>query len=261
MIRRRTWLAAILLVVFAAGTASARSEYSEEGAKACIDCHGNDHVMGIMETAHANAEDPDTPMAQKECQSCHGPSATHMQFPMQVSNLHFGKQSKAEPKVQNQACLECHANGERADWKVSAHGFEDIVCSTCHSIHVPEKIVLKKAEVASGCSVDGCHNTLMGDSTAADFTHAVGQKLGDDGELTCTGCHNPHGPLSSGRCADCHEQSAEILSKQSEKARRFHEVATRKGTECMRCHKGIAHPIPPLALKLQQEAMEQLIAP
>jgi nitrate/TMAO reductase-like tetraheme cytochrome c subunit len=98
----------------------------------------------------------------------------------------------------------------------------------------------------------------MGTTTASDFSHSVGHDLGGQGKLTCPNCHNPHGPLSSARCLECHPQTPEILAKESEKARRFHEVAERKGTECIRCHKGIAHPIPPLVLQQSEEAMRRL---
>jgi nitrate/TMAO reductase-like tetraheme cytochrome c subunit len=250
------WLVVIVLASSAPMGANARSEYSEEGAKACIDCHETDYVMGILETAHAKASDTRTPAAQKECQSCHGPSATHMQFPMQVANLRFGKASQTKPEVQNEMCLECHADGTQKEWHASAHGFEKVVCSSCHSMHDPAKIVPTEANLDHGCGTGECHGTLMGEASSSDFSHAVGKQLGDQGTLTCTGCHNPHGPLASNRCIDCHPQTPEVLAKESEKARRYHEVAERKGTECIRCHKGMAHPIPPLALEQSKQALE-----
>ncbi len=262
--RRRAvaWLAAGLLGLHP-GSGLAQPGFAGEGAKACIDCHGNEHVLGILKTAHAKVEDPNTPAAQKECQSCHGPSAVHMKYPMQVGNLHFGKESKAQPEVQNQACLECHSKGDRANWKASAHGFERILCSNCHSIHDPKKIVPSEATVSKGCSVDGCHATLMRGKDLAGFSHAVGKKLEmkgmkftNDGRLTCASCHNPHGPLSSTRCIDCHAQSPEVLAKESEKARRYHEIAARKGTQCIRCHQELSHPIRPLEELRKKEAME-----
>jgi nitrate/TMAO reductase-like tetraheme cytochrome c subunit len=258
LLRNRSWLIVIALACYAPDTASARQQYSEEGAVACIDCHETPYVMGILETAHAKVSDARTPAAQKECQSCHGPSATHIRFPMQVANLHFGKDSQTKPEVQNQMCLECHENGARDDWHASAHGFEKVVCSNCHSMHEPGQVVPAKATVSSGCREE-CHQELMEDAKVSDFSHTIGRDLDGKGELTCVGCHNPHGPLSSGRCIDCHAQTPEILAKQSAKAKRFHEVAQRKGTECIRCHKGIAHPIPPLVLQQSEEEMTRLL--
>jgi hypothetical protein len=258
---RHLWLAAVTLAILAPGDAQTASDYSDEGAKACIDCHETPSVMGILKTAHAKVDDPNTPAAQKECQSCHGPSANHIRFPMQVANVHFGGESKAAPEVQNQRCLECHEKGEREAWHASAHGFEKVVCSKCHSMHDPAKIVPVKATVSEGCSTDACHGKLMNGTDPADFTHGIGRVLKGNGndKVTCPDCHNPHGPLNSGRCIDCHAQTPEVLAKESPKAKRFHEVAERKGTECIRCHKGIAHPIPPQAHQQSQDEMKAIL--
>jgi hypothetical protein len=259
-IQRRGWLlASALAYVFGVATAG-EAEYSEEGARACIDCHETSRVMGILETAHAESTDPHTPAAQKQCQSCHGPSAVHMKFPMQVANVHFGTKSGASPRVQNRMCLECHGDdASREGWHASAHGFEDVVCSSCHSAHDPENVVLNRSLVNGRCT-ESCHEDLMGSSTAADFSHALGRELGDKGELTCTGCHNPHGPLDSRRCGECHLRTPEVAAKESPKARRYHEVAELKGTDCIRCHKGIAHPIPPLVLEKSVQELNGLLS-
>lgn len=258
-LRRSAWPLALALTCLAR-IAGGGDGFSEEGAVACIDCHETPYVMGILQTKHADASDPHTPAARKQCQSCHGPSSVHMKFPMQVENVHFGKDSGARPEVQNRMCLDCHGDDpERKDWTASAHGFDHVVCSTCHSMHDPAAIVPIEAAVTSRCT-ESCHEDLMRGSAPTTFSHAVGRDLGGKGELTCAGCHNPHGPLGSGRCGDCHVRTPEEIAKESPKARRYHEVAEEKGTECMRCHKGIAHPIPPLVLQKSQRAMERLIA-
>ena len=63
-----TWVIAAILASLAPGAADATGE--RERVKACLDCHGNARVLGIAETVHANFDDPRTPAAQKQCQSC-----------------------------------------------------------------------------------------------------------------------------------------------------------------------------------------------
>jgi hypothetical protein len=233
------------------------TEYSGEGAQACLDCHETEQVMGIAGTSHADFDDPRTPAAQKQCESCHGPSTVHMQFPMQVANVHFGKASAATAAVQNQRCLACHTDGEQKDWEASAHGFENVLCSSCHSLHTPDALVPSRATVEETCITEACHGDLMKHDAPMDFAHRMdlpgddkppkhtpGAKLADGQSFRCTDCHNPHGLLNEARCLDCHEQRPETLALQGEKARRFHEVAERRGTSCLRCHRDVAHPLP-----------------
>jgi nitrate/TMAO reductase-like tetraheme cytochrome c subunit len=49
----------------------------------------------------------------------------------------------------------------------------------------------------------------------------------------------------------------EVLAKQSEKAQRYHAVATARGTECMRCHRGISHPLPDDVLEASRREQER----
>ena len=107
-------------------------------------------------------------------------------------------------------------------------------------------IVPAEAAVSSGCAAAGCHATLMGGAEPASFSHAIGQSAGKMVGLTCTGCHNPHAPINSSRCVACHPQTPAVISMQTERAQRFHEVASREATECIRCHKALSHPIKPL---------------
>lgn len=235
----------LALLLGVTGAAGADDDgYSPEDGNACIDCHENSNVLGILETKHADADDPHSPAAQKQCQSCHGPSAKHMKFPMQVSNLHFGEASKAPVETQNTMCLECHADGHREAWSASAHGYESLRCSECHTIHQPAAIVPAHDTTTATCT-DGCHGDLMAGADPATFTHPAPLKPTSEDDFTCATCHNPHGSLESGRCVDCHDLKADG-AKQSEKAQRFHATADKRGVECIRCHKGLAHPIKPL---------------
>lgn len=247
-------------LVLAPAIALDRETYSEESALACLDCHDTPEVRGILETTHAVADDPRTPAGQKQCQSCHGPGAVHMQFPLQVENVHFGAKSKASPQKQNEMCLACHeqladpAEAARHGrsvaahpdtvraWRTSPHGMEAVLCSTCHSAHDPKRVVPREAQITHTCS-DSCHANIVAGLEPGRYSHAIGQPLGTADELTCGSCHTAHGPLDSTRCLDCHPQGPDVIGRQSAKAQRFHETAARQGTDCLRCHKGIAHRI------------------
>ena len=225
-----------------------QTRYSVEGGVACTKCHETQYVMGILGTVHAKIADPQTPAAQRECQSCHGPSATHMQFPMQVANIHFGKDCEHAPEVQNKQCLECHGDSALGGWRASAHGYEQVVCSRCHSMHDPALVVPAKEILSRGCT-EACHQDLMGTESASDFSHALGRMIDGKSALTCADCHNPHGPLNSEGCIACHARRPDVLAKETEKAREYHAVALQKGVDCLRCHKGISHPIRGLTLE------------
>ena len=92
--------------------------------------------------------------------------------------------------------------------------------------------------------MSGCHATVVATADPTDFSHPTGLAVPGQDPFVCSDCHDPHGPLNSGRCADCHEQTPTVLAKHSEKAQRFHKVAATRGTECMRCHRGLSHPLP-----------------
>jgi nitrate/TMAO reductase-like tetraheme cytochrome c subunit len=246
-----------IAVVLGALSAHANQPYSKEDANACLDCHETDSVMGIVDTVHADFDNPKTPAAQHQCQSCHGPSATHMKFPLQVENVHFGTKTTTSPAEQNKLCLECHHDGDRQHWTASAHGFSEVVCSNCHSMHSPEAILPHEAADVATCT-EGCHEDLMAGTEPASFSHPIGQDLDGRGTISCAGCHNPHGSLDSGRCGDCHSPEIDV-TKQSAKAQRYHAVAKTRGTECIRCHQGIAHPIKPLLLEQAERDMQGML--
>ena len=248
-------LVALSLLAGTATLAADEHGYSEKDFNACLDCHENSGILGISETKHADFDDPKSPAAQKQCQSCHGPSARHMKFPMQVANVHFGKGSKASASKQNMMCLECHTEGGRESWQMSPHGFEEVLCNNCHAIHQPDRIVPSRAAATASCN-DSCHTDLMNGAENGSFTHRVKKDPSGEDDFACTTCHNPHGPLDSARCFECHEQSADEVAKQSVKAQRFHKTASEREIECVRCHKGLAHPIKPLDELKAQEAIE-----
>lgn len=206
------------------------------GAAVCLKCHENDKVMGILQTPHAKIENLETPAAKDLCESCHGPSAAHMEFPMQVGNIVFTKFGKTPIAERNRACLACHQKGAREHWNEGAHGAK-LACNSCHVIHQPKDPALAKTGQAERCGL--CHEEILKTAPASTSHPLTGEKA-----IQCTTCHNPHGPVSLISCNDCHKQDAATFARQNEKARSYHERALAQKIECTACHKGFVHAMP-----------------
>jgi nitrate/TMAO reductase-like tetraheme cytochrome c subunit len=248
---RRPVLALIATGVSAAlvlTTASAQQPFSHEGALACLQCHESDKVMGIADTPHADFDNPRSPASSHEqCESCHGPSATHMQFPMQVGNIVFTKHAKTPLAERNQACLQCHEDGEQAHWSEGVHG-RKLSCPSCHVIHQPNDPTLAIEGQAQRCGE--CHEPIL--TTAP--TNAPHPISGEEA-LSCTQCHNPHGKTSLATCVGCHAQDQQTLARQTPKARDYHERAVSREIPCTSCHKAIVHAMPQIS-RVQQSRDE-----
>jgi len=237
-LRLITRLASIAFVGLVFARSGLAQPPSGQGAQACLACHESEKVMGILETPHAKIDDPRTPASQEQCESCHGPSGTHMEFPMQVGNIMFTKHSKTPIAIRNRTCLACHHEGERAHWDDGPHG-EKLACNDCHVMHVRKDPALSKADQAQQCSV--CHPKILETAPANAVHPLTGKKA-----FRCTECHNPHGTTSLTSCNACHLQDPVHWARESEKARSYHERALAKQIECTSCHKGFVHALPAL---------------
>ena len=237
--RSRTEICVLIALVVALWTsdpASARDQYSEEGASACLKCHENDKVMAIRQTAHGKKDDPNAPFAGHQCEACHGPSKLHMQFPMQVEQVRFTKGSKVTAAQQNAACLDCHEEMSPDQWQADPHRVEGLICSSCHVMHDPVGLILDRTTQAGACA--SCHEKILGEVQNGS-PHPVAK-----GEITCSDCHRPHADFSFESCIACHVMTPEEFAKQTPRTRGFHENAQANDLGCGECHKGMAHGMP-----------------
>ena len=105
--------------------------YSEGGVDTCIECHDESEkhpVLSILATPHAVIADPRTPLAQQHaCETCHGPSAAHVDEESTPVDVVFGKDAPPEP--QNEKCLSCHQGGQRMGWAGSKHDLQNVPCA------------------------------------------------------------------------------------------------------------------------------------
>src|SRR5262245_28497139 len=96
-----------------------RTQYSEQGADTCLECH-NDVTPGysgeaIFKGKHAHRHDKRAPFGPGglQCEACHGPGARHARSknPESINSLKASSSQTAQER--NQVCLGCHQTGAR----------------------------------------------------------------------------------------------------------------------------------------------------
>ena len=215
--------------------------FADGGVETCLRCHDTRNIEAVFETPHMKeGSSLDSPAAREQCESCHGPSARHVRFPLHVGNIRFTRRDDTTTKAaRNRACLECHLGDDRAHWDASPHGFDDISCVDCHVVHAVSDPILAKATQTKRCA-EGCHLEILEKQPVATPHPFEGEEA-----VLCTACHDPHGPFDQTACLDCHPWQPKDLAAQSPKARGYHERAISQEIACTECHQGFVHPLPP----------------
>jgi DmsE family decaheme c-type cytochrome len=169
---------------------AAEAEYSN-GAKQCMTCHkeGSEraaHEIFLTPMGISGARNSPFAEGSHDCETCHGPSASHRKKPKEGDRLLPGITFNAKTPVdkQNQVCLACHTGSVSMHWLGSIHEEEEVACANCHKVHVAQDPVKDKLAQQEVCFA--CH-----ERTRAETFRASSHPL-RFGEMTCTDCHNPH---------------------------------------------------------------------
>ncbi len=232
---------------------------ARKGADSCLKCHDEDNevpVMPLFRTKHAVTADPRTPLAQGQCESCHGPGGEHELEPEgdapKAPILAFGQTAWTPVATQNGRCLNCHENHSRIEWAGSSHEFNQVACAACHQIHVARDPVLDKRSQDEVCFT--CHANQR-----AKFYQASHHPV-REGRMACSDCHDPHGEDGSGLrlagqvrelCTTCHaEKRGPFLWE--------HQPAAE---DCTLCHASHGANQPALLKKRAPQLCQQCHAP
>lgn len=166
--------------------------YTRKGADTCLKCHDEDYkypIFPIFYNKHGNRNDPRSPMAQLQCESCHGPGRAHATEPSvgyeRAHIISFGRDSWASKEKQNGQCLQCHNDHGRQNWVGSAHERQDMLCVDCHKLHERHDPILQVTQQSEFCY--SCHKKQRAEF-ARTSVHPVRYE-----KMECTQCHNPHG--------------------------------------------------------------------
>ncbi|MEH6584062.1 MAG: cytochrome c3 family protein [Halioglobus sp.] len=251
----------LLFSCLAASTALAEPAYAEGGASKCLSCHdfsSDSPVHAMLAGAHGNSDDDKSPMGQRGCEDCHGPSASHSKSPTQVAPaVSFGPRWSATIAAQDKQCLSCHEENVAQHWQDALHMVNDLTCVSCHDIHQDRDKVLFADSQTEVCTV--CHKPQK------TGIHGLQEHKGEN--PACTSCHNPHDDQSalgamldnrSEGCRSCHDLVAMSTAETvTEKAKSYHKVMAQQDRTCLDCHQSIAHNTAAGVAPLINEAVKQ----
>lgn len=182
-------LAGVAGVVQADATNTPPPEATYVGKEVCKACH-LPFFEQIAQDRHGQETDVRTPFSRDGCESCHGPGSNHVAMGggrgvggLTVFN-ESAEVSHTPAAQQNAACLQCHQSGHRMRWQGSTHETEGLVCSSCHTIHRPNKALDRETE-SEVCY--RCHQDIR-----ALSYRSYGHPLREH-KVICSDCHNPHG--------------------------------------------------------------------
>ncbi|HUA62589.1 MAG TPA: DmsE family decaheme c-type cytochrome [Verrucomicrobiae bacterium] len=183
----RFWL---LMGLAAFGAAAQTASQGYVGSDACKTCHAD-----LWATFYKNPHFKSVASGQEApertgCEGCHGPGKAHIEARGGKSTIPRAF-SLMKPKQVIETCLTCHArNFDKANIQRSEHTERDISCINCHSIHhsPTRKFLLAKKENEL-CYT--CHAAVR-----SQFEMPSRHRV-NEGFMTCTDCHNPHGSFAA----------------------------------------------------------------
>jgi DmsE family decaheme c-type cytochrome len=215
------------------------------GSETCETCHS--------EIGKKFAENPHSRLAMLHggkgvtCESCHGPGREHVEAGGGSLETLF-LFNKATPKAVDGKCLECHA-AAHPNFDRSAHGTAGVSCVSCHSVHKFERETsLLKVSQPKLCYT--CHTDIK-PAFAQPFHHKV-----DEGLMTCSDCHNPHGTFKQKELRSSVAGDAVCVKCHTEKAGPFvYEHPPIRTEGCSSCHYPHGSPNPRLLTRNNVNAL------
>ena len=187
---------------------------SAAGADTCLGCHNGEDMLAIFRTPHGQRADPESPMAQLQCENCHGAGARHSgRRAKHQPVVTFGPDAKTPVGEQNAVCVACHQKDVGLAWTGSMHERNDTGCVDCHSVHTATDPVGLHSGQAEVCFE--CHRQQRSDSMKPSAHPLRSDDPVRAAAMICTDCHSLHASAGPGQlkrnttnelCFGCHAE-------------------------------------------------------
>lgn len=198
------------------------------GSQTCGTCH-EDIGKAIAKSPHEAVDLGDKHgFKNNVCEGCHGPGSNHVQS---LSAVDIRNPARLSPAEVDRTCMTCHRNQPTTSGRLEAsHAHNAIACTSCHSIHGPQTLVVRKpVEVNTLC--ESCHIDVKA-SFAEPFKHRIPENA-----MTCVDCHNPHGSFKPGLMRMANANEPGCFNCHSDKRGPFtFEHAPVREEGCQSCH-------------------------
>lgn len=267
----RNGFIALLSLIFVLSFAHAKQDtgdesFSEAGADTCLGCHNSPDMLVIFKTPHGQQVDPKAPLAQLQCEACHGAAGPHTDRRTAGSQhqpvITFGIDASTPAAEQDGICSNCHSAVAGPDWHGSVHERTDVTCSGCHQSHAARDAVLARTTQNTVCF--DCHQEQRADSMKPSSHPLRSDGLARVAAMACTDCHTPHSGGDAFQlsretvnqvCFECHAQYRGPMlfehAPVSEDCSLCHEahgsihaplLTQRQPLLCQACHSQAGHP-------------------
>ena len=229
------WLNAILPAILLAGGlagisgfAAAPAQAAGPGPEVCKNCH-EAQVASYLATKHSTKTDPRTPANAGACSTCHGDATEHVKAGggKGVGGIVNPGSKALAPEDKNKICLACHRkDANRSHWEGSVHDTRGTACTSCHTLHSPDK-VRNKLTQPEVCFT--CHKQQRTEINRPSRHPIL------EGKVSCSDCHNPHGSVGPklmkrdsvvDTCYQCHAEKRGPFVHQHEPVQE----------DCSNCH-------------------------
>ena len=224
-----TWFTSLNIWANSPGFSPRHARFGRVITSRCFECHGSYISKEFVRSGPLSVSenlDRNSIVFGIDCERCHGPAAAHSQYQQENPTVRTARYIASIRTLSRQQqldiCATCHSGNDQSTQR-SLFGF--VPGDTLSHFYFPD------------FGADNREPDVHGKQWQLLRASRCFQKT----DMTCTTCHNPHGPEKDAmtafitKCMDCHRNSAHAMNilKDNEQKKRDFNLA---GQNCIDCH-------------------------